>query len=75
MERLSETRKREGAENSSNLSEKKLRSSDGDTIAYISEKPEKDFKLREEELKLRREELEQNKQREQLLLEQSSAYS
>ena len=37
------------------------KSSGGDTIAYVREKAEKDFKLREEELKLRREELELNK--------------
>ena len=57
MERLSETQKREGAESSSKLSEKKMRSSGGDTIAYLRDKAEKDLKLREE-LKLRRQELE-----------------
>ena len=73
VERLPETRKREGAESSSKLSEKKMRSSYGDTIAYLRENAEKDFKLKEEELKLRREEPELNKQREQLLLAQSGA--
>ena len=62
MERLSETRKREGAESSSKSSEKKMRSSGGDTISYLREKAEKDFKLSGEELNLRREELELNKQ-------------
>ena len=72
MERLSETQKREGAESSSKLSEKKMKSSGGDTTAYLREKAEKHFKLREE-LKLRRGEPELNKQREQLLLAQSGA--
>ena len=60
-----------GAESSSKLSEKKMRSSGGDTIAYLRGKAEKEFKLREEELKLRRGELELNKQREEFLLAQS----
>ena len=47
-----------------------MRSSGGDTIAYLRGKAEKEFKLREEELKLRRGELELNK-REEFLLAQS----
>ena len=43
METLSETRKREGAKSSSKLSEKKMRSSGCDTIAYLREKEEKGF--------------------------------
>ena len=64
-------RKREGAKSSFKLSEKKIRTSGGDTIAYLREKAEKDFKLRKEVLKFRKEELELNKKREQLLLSQS----
>ena len=56
-----------------NYLRKKIRRSGGDTAAYLREKAEKDFKLREKESKLRREELELNKQREQLLLAQSGA--
>ena len=55
-----------------NYLRKKWKSSGGDTTAYLREKAEKHFKLREE-LKLRREEPELNKQREQLLLAQSGA--
>ena len=50
-----------------------MRSSGGDTVAYLREKVRRNFKLREEELKLIREELELNKQREQLLMVQSGA--
>ena len=50
-----------------------MRSSGGDTIVYLWEKAEKDFKLREEELKLKREELKLNKQQEQWLLAQPGA--
>ena len=46
MGRLSETRKREGVESSSKLSEKKMRSSGSDTISCLRVKVEKDFKLR-----------------------------
>ena len=41
-----------------------MRSSGGDTIVYLREKAEKDFKLREEEFKLKREQLKLNKQEE-----------
>ena len=74
LERLSETRKREAQDSASSCSshnEKRRRSSSGDTIAYLREKSEKDFQLREAELKLRREELEMNKSRETLLCQQS----
>ena len=40
MAKLSETPKREGAESSSKLSEKKMRSSGGDIIVYLKEKIE-----------------------------------
>ena len=77
VERLSETRKREAHNNpagcSSSNDEKKRRSSGGDTIAYLREKSEKDFQLRESELELRRKELELNKAREGLLVQQSQA--
>ena len=43
MAKLSETPKREGAESSSKLSEKKMRSSGGDIIVYLKEKTEKDL--------------------------------
>ena len=74
LERLSETRKREAQDSASSCglhNEKRRRSSGGDIIAYLREKSEKDFQLREDELKLRREELELNKSRETLLCQQS----
>ena len=74
LERLSETRKREARDSASGCSshdEKRRRSSGGDTIAYLREKSENDFQLREAESKLRREELEMNKSRETLLCQQS----
>ena len=43
MAKLSETPKREGAESSSKLSEKKMRSSGGDIIVYLKEKTEKNL--------------------------------
>ena len=50
-----------------------MRSSGGDSIAYLREKAVRNFKLKEQELKLRKEEHELNKQREKLLLAQSGA--
>ena len=72
LERLSETRKREAQDSAcSSHDERRRRSSGGDTIAYLREKSENDFQLREAESKLRREELEMNKSRETLLCQQS----
>ena len=74
LERLSKTRKREAQDSALSCSlhnEKRSRSSGGDTIAYLLEKSDKDFKLREAALKLRREELKLNKSRETLLCQQS----
>ena len=74
LERLSETRKRNAQDSASGCNshdEKRRRSSGGDTIAYLREKSEKDFQLREAESKLRREELEMNKSRETLLCQQN----
>ena len=71
LERLSETRWREAQDSASGCSlhdEKRRRSSGGDTIAYLREKSEEDFQLREAELKVHREELELN---ETLLCQQS----
>ena len=51
----------------------KRRSSGGDTIAYLREKSEKDFEMREEELQLRKEELKVTKAREEALISQSNA--
>ena len=74
MERLSETKKRQAEETSEEeITPKRNRSSGGDTISYLREKSEKDFKLREEELRLRREELEVTKAREKALIDQSNA--
>ena len=50
-----------------------MRSSGGDSVAYLREKAVRNFKLKEQELKLRKEEPELNKQREKLLLAQSGA--
>ena len=50
-----------------------MRSSGGDSVAYLREKAVRNFKLKEQELKLRKEEHELNKQREKLLLAQSGA--
>ena len=74
LERLSETRKREAEDQAwscSSHNEKRCRSSGSDAIAYLWEKSEKYFQLREAELKLRREELELKKSRETLLWQQS----
>ena len=71
LERLSENRWREAQVSASGCSlhnEKRCRSSGGDTIAYLREKSEEDFQLREAELKVHREELELN---ETLLCQQS----
>ena len=63
MERLSETRKRLKSDTSDDdYVEKKRRSSGTDTIAYLREKSERDFQLREEEMRLKREELDQSKE-------------
>ena len=74
LERLSETRKREAQDSASSCSlhnENRRRGSGGDTIAYLREKSENHFQLREAELKLRREEHELNKSVETLLCQQS----
>ena len=52
------------------INETRSRSSGSDTIAYLQEKSERDFQLREAELKLQREELEL-KSREALVCQQS----
>ena len=58
VERLSETRKRNldkvdnGDQSQKVRSNNKRRSSGGDTIAYLREKTEKDFALRQEEINL-----------------------
>ena len=72
-ERLSEARKRKQQEGDSAEEVPKRRSSGGDTIAYLREKSEKDFEMREEELQLRKEELKVTKAREEALISQSNA--
>ena len=74
MERLSETPRREAQDSASNCSsrnETRRRSASSDTIAYLQEKCEKDFQVREDELKLRREELELKKSRKTLFCQQN----
>ena len=74
LERLSETPRREAQDSASNWSsrnETRRRSASSDTIAYLQEKCEKDFQLREDELKLRREELELKKSRKTLFCQQN----
>lgn len=71
-ERLSETRKRKQEGDSQDENPKK-RSSGGDTFAYLREKSEKDFQLRQDELELQKEELKVTKAREETLISQSNA--
>ena len=74
LERLSETPRREAQDSASNCSsrnETRRRSASSDTIAYLQEKCEKGFQLREDELKLRREELELKKSRRTLFCQQN----
>ena len=65
MERLSETKERlkNNGVDDEGVEKKRYRSSGNDTISYLREKSERDFKLREEELLLKRQELEQHKER------------
>ena len=67
IERLSETRKRkeESSDNEevSPQRQKRHRSSGGDTIAFLRERSERKFQLKEKELKIRQQEVEVNRLR------------
>ena len=63
VERLTETHKRNFQ--SPKISNNRRSSSGGDTIAYLKEKPEKDFALRQEEINFRKQELDISKSKEE----------
>lgn len=68
-ERLSETRKRSAETVGENNETKRRRSSGGDTLAYLREKAEKDFALRERELQNARAKDEATQRQMQMLIE------